>query len=271
MLDGHGDLAALKMPSGRTAMIERMSALMQGAAKSAPPGAAAPIMSAEELAAEDLRQRHGESALLIEARQTEDGRGQILAVLDADPATLAREAKRLASQGEAEAPAIVVIDHATWSLLQRLQAGGVIQFVGTSPRRLHHSAALTDVPVARLAAARAAELRALAERQLAKARVLAAGGFPEELPALITEAIGHAAAARLTVLGELAADAKSATPANVHDLVARQELPPEASAILYQLSAGPTPSAGEAEQLLAATAGIISASAPPGPTTRGSS
>ena len=102
VLDGQGDLAALKMPSGRAAMIERMQALMQ--TTSVPR-----IVSAEEALAEELRHRHGERALLIEARAGADGRMRLLAVLDVEGDTLAAEAKRHEARGDA-APAVEVID-----------------------------------------------------------------------------------------------------------------------------------------------------------------
>jgi superfamily II DNA or RNA helicase len=259
VLDGQGDLAALKMPSGRAAMIERMALLMRSSARPAGMASAKPqAPTAEELVAEDLKRRHGERALLIEARQGEDGRMRLLAVLDADSATLAAEAQRLAASGKGVAPAAEVIDHASWNLLQRLQAGGVIRFVGTSPRPLHQSAALADDPAARLAAARAAELRSQAERQLRKAQVLATGGFPEEVAPLIAQSIGHAAAARLALLGELAAGTTSATPAEVCDLVARQQLPARAVELIDKSSATASPSGDGAERLLAAAAEIIS-------------
>ena len=90
VLDGQGDLAALKMPSGRAAMIERMQAMMQAAEASVAPR----IVPAEEAVAEELRRRHGERALLIEARTGGDGRVRVLAVLDLDGEALAAEAKR---------------------------------------------------------------------------------------------------------------------------------------------------------------------------------
>ena len=64
VLDGAGDLAALKMPSGRAAMIERMQAMMQAARRASRRASSSP----DEAFAEELRRRHGERALLIEAR-----------------------------------------------------------------------------------------------------------------------------------------------------------------------------------------------------------
>ncbi|MDX2159127.1 MAG: DEAD/DEAH box helicase [Hyphomicrobiaceae bacterium] len=261
VLDGKGDLDTLKMPSGRAAMIERLDMLMRASVRPARVAAEEPrALSLEEAVAEELKRCHGERALLIEARQGEDGRVRLLAVLDANPVELAAEARRLAApcDGVAHPPAVEVIDHATWALLQRLKASGLIQFAGTSPRRLHQSAALADDHAARLAALRAADLKSQAERQLRKAQVLATGGFPEEVTPLIAQSIGHAAAARLALLGELAADTTSATPAEVCDLVARQQLPARAAELIDKSSATTSPTGEGAERLLAAAAEIIS-------------
>jgi superfamily II DNA or RNA helicase len=109
VLDGRGDLDKLAMPSGHGALIERMKAAMQ-AAEAAPP-----IVPADEAIATDLASRHGERALLIEARLRGDGALQMLAVLDLEREALAAEAARLAAAMEGGAPAVEVIDRATWS------------------------------------------------------------------------------------------------------------------------------------------------------------
>ena len=88
---------------------------------------------------------------------------------------------------------------------------------------------------------RAAELRGEAERSLRMARVLAAGGFPEEALPLIAKAIGIGAAARLAALGELAAGVSIATPAQIRDLVDRGVFASQAQAalsVLWSLPAG---------------------------------
>ncbi len=265
VLDGQGDLSALKMPSGRAAMIERMQALMSIVGEHQSPTAAAPVEAPppEVSIAAGLCQRHGERALLIEARQGSDGRTRILAVLDVDRGKLTSEVRRPAAAGD-EVPAIEVIDRATWVLLQRLQAGGLVQFVGGPPRVLHQSATLTedDGAATRMTAARAAHLRSLADRQLRKAQVLASGGFPEELGPLLASAIGHAGAARLAALGELSPEVSAASREQVRDLVEREELPQSALSTLDILaSAEGNASAADMEPLLKASAEIIAACA----------
>jgi hypothetical protein len=256
VLDGHGDLAALKMPSGRAAMIERMQALMQASEPAAP--AARRIVHPEEALAEDLKQRHGECAMLIQAHLGADGRAQLLAVLDLDRDALAAEAKRLAGVAGG-GPAVEVIDPSTWALLQRLQASGMLQLVGGSARVLHQSAPQSETEAAaRRLAERLAELRAQADRALRKAQVLAAGGFPDEVPALLAKAIGHAGAVRLAMLGKLAGDVSLATFAQIRELADRGALPTKATAALEALSAesGP-PTSDDLQHLQETVAGIL--------------
>jgi hypothetical protein len=108
VLDGHGDLGALKMPSGRAAMIERMEAMML-----VPASVAVRILSPEVAVADEMRRRHGERALLIETHTGGDGRVRLLVVLDLDREALAVEAKRYEARGEV-GPAVEVIDRPTW-------------------------------------------------------------------------------------------------------------------------------------------------------------
>jgi len=229
VLDGVGDLAKLKMPSGRAAMIERMQAMMQPVA---PPR----VVSAEEVVAEDIVRRHGEQVLLIEARTGGDGRVRILAVLDLDGAALAEEAKRHEGRS-ADAPAVEAIDRASYLALRRLAASGMIAMTEGQPRVLHQSpdfAAATEPGID--PRQRSAELRAEAEKSLRMARVLAGGGFPDEALPLVAKAIGIAAASKLAALGELASGtATMATPAQVRDLVDRGALPAQAETALAAL------------------------------------
>jgi Helicase conserved C-terminal domain/SNF2-related domain len=230
VLDGQGDLGALKMPSGRAAMIERMEAMMQAQASVAPR-----ILSPEEAVAEELRRRHGERALLIEARTDGDGHVRLLVVLDLDGEALAAEAKWHEARCEV-GPAVEVIDRPAWLAMRRLAASGMITLTQGSPRVLHQ---LPDFAAAADPSydpeKRSIELRGEAERSLRMARVLAAGGFPEEALPLTAKAIGIAAAARLAELGELPAGVSTATPAQIRDLVDRGAFASQAEAALSAL------------------------------------
>jgi hypothetical protein len=254
VLDGSGDLDALKMPSGRGAMIERMQAMM-GAAETVAPR----IVSTDEAIAGDLQRRHGERALLIEARQCSEGGVRMLAVLDLDRDALAAEQKRLATP-KSGGPAVEVIDRATWLVMRRLQLSGMLQLVEGPVRVLHRAREMAEADGPGDAGTRPAELRGQAERALRMARVLAVGGFPEEAPTLLAKAIGHAAAARLAVLGELSAGVSTATPVQIRDLVERKVLPPQAATTLAALwPAAGVPSGAQVGRLLEATEEVLAA------------
>jgi superfamily II DNA/RNA helicase len=129
VLDGAEDFAAIRMPSGRAAMIERMQAML-GQGKAAPPK----ILSPEEAAAEDMKTRHGDRLLLAEMRGS-----RMIAVLDADAASIDAERRRLAGGAENAVP-VEVIDAAAWDMLRRLSEAGVLAFTGGAPRVLHQAA-----------------------------------------------------------------------------------------------------------------------------------
>jgi hypothetical protein len=223
VLDGAGDLAALKMPSGRAAFVERMQAMM---ASQRP---AARVIPPEEALVADLIERHGDKALLVEARHASDGRPKLLAVLDLDPPILAAEAARLSS---ASTMTVDVIDRNAWQTMQRLAAAGLLQFAHEG-RVLHRSAASRDAGAAALHVdQRSAQFMAEAQRTLRMARVLASGGFPEEVPPLLAKALQKAAAARMAERAELHADASVATDTDIRRLVERGALPADALVVL---------------------------------------
>jgi superfamily II DNA or RNA helicase len=252
IMDGMGDLAALKMPSGRAAFLERMQAMM--AISTRRPSR---IVPPEEALAADLIQRHGERVMLVEARQGSGGELRLVAVLDLDQPAIAAECARLPAAGPV---AVEMIDRATWVAMQRLAATGLLQFTHAS-RSLHRSADLgeddTEAPSARQ---RAVELATEADRALRMARVLAAGGFPEEAPALLAKAIHKAAAARMAERAELPNGAVSASDDEIKSLIEGGALPAAALTVLDATSSGASlPVADKVEALLAAAEHVLAA------------
>jgi hypothetical protein len=81
----------------------------------------------------------------------------MLAVLDLERDALAVEAERLAAMVENGAPAVEVIDRATWSCVQRLQAIGMLQRVEGPARVLHRAPELAEAEGAEPAPEPAAE------------------------------------------------------------------------------------------------------------------
>ncbi|MFI5013523.1 MAG: DEAD/DEAH box helicase [Hyphomicrobiales bacterium] len=252
VLDGEGDLDALKMPSGRGAFIERMQAMMATPVRGAPR-----IVSSEESAVDDLVQRLGEKVLLVEARQGGNGRPNLLAVLDLDLGGLAAEVERAASNG---AVTVEFVDRGAWLAMRRLAATGLLQFTHEA-RVLHRSSALpAETSGAAISDARAAESMAEADRGLRMAKVLATGGFPEEAPVLLAKALRNVATALLTTQDEAPAGGGAAADTDIRRLVERAALPSEALAVLEATA----PSASlatpdDVASLLSATARIMAA------------
>jgi superfamily II DNA or RNA helicase len=89
VIDGEGDLGALKMPSGRGALIERMQAMMDEPKRLAPR-----VLSPEEAFVADLVARLGDKVLSVESRKGAAGRQNLLVVLDLDTPALAAEIER---------------------------------------------------------------------------------------------------------------------------------------------------------------------------------
>ena len=116
VLDGVGDLAAIRMPSGRAAFLQRLEAMMEGA-PGAPPSVTKPDDLGERLR-QDLLARHGKDLLLLETRRDQTGRETVVVVLDADPDAGGREIEYLTrrygdTNGGTEAPRFEVLDGAS--------------------------------------------------------------------------------------------------------------------------------------------------------------
>jgi len=251
VIDGAGDLATLKMPSGgRAALVERMQAIM-----AASPSPVTRMRPPEEILVADLVERHNDNLLLAEARHGIDGRPKLLVVFDLDAPTLAAETARLTST---DSVAVDVVDRATWLAMQRFAASGLLQFAHES-RLLHRSTTLIEQHAGAPAPdQRSGHLIEEAQRSLRMAKVLASGGFPEEAPALLAKVLQKAGAARMAERAELPAGAFIASDTDIRRLIERGEFPAEALAILdaSQPSAGPAAADGinvlisTAEQIL---------------------
>ena len=141
VLDGHGDLAKLKMPSGRQAFVDRIAMLMEPPVETAaeavrPP----PDLSLRD----DLVARHGDALLLLQARKAADGREVLLVVLDGDAAAVAAERERLAGEAEGDAPRIEVLDRATHQTIERLTEAGLLHATSEMQSEMVRSSLLAD-------------------------------------------------------------------------------------------------------------------------------
>jgi SNF2 family DNA or RNA helicase len=128
VLDGTDDFSAIKMPSGRTAMIERMQAML-GRSKAAP----IKTLSPEETLVANMAQRFGARLLHAEMR------GDYLPlVIDGDAVLVAAERSRLAEEGLV-GPCLEMIDRSTWEALQRMSESGILRFASAPARVLHQA------------------------------------------------------------------------------------------------------------------------------------
>jgi hypothetical protein len=197
VLDGHDDLKAMKLPSGRRAFIERMSAMM------APPAAPLPTALTEQRLRDELVEAHGDGLLLLETRRSADDSEVVLVVLeDADAVVV--EQQRLAT---ADGPRVEVIDRRSYETMQRLAGAGVLPSSGQGQELLRSDRlAAPAAEQGRQRLARGAEVLGVAERKLRIALLLAEGGFAAEAMPALDECLALAANARSLMAGDAKAD-----------------------------------------------------------------
>jgi hypothetical protein len=214
------------------------------------------VVTPEEAFVLDLVQRHGDKVLLVEARRDGAGRTSLLAVVDLDQDALATEIGRADSHAGF---GVEFVDYASWLSLRRLAAAGLLQFTHEA-RILHRSAAIPPEPAATAPLdTRAGEAMRQADRALRMARVLAAGGFPEETHTLAAKAIHMVGGALLAVRGELRAGASAADEADIRSLVDRAVLTPEALEILELAQPNASAAPDDVDKLLSAVGRVLAA------------
>ncbi|MEO8927300.1 MAG: DEAD/DEAH box helicase, partial [Caulobacteraceae bacterium] len=256
LLDGIGEVGALKMPSGKGSLVDRMRSMLETADTLGPR-----IVSPEEAVTATLRARLGDVVLRVEVQTDPNGAVRLLAVLDLEADALAVEAERLSRRADAAAVPIEVVDRATWLTLRRLSRSGMIAPAGGPRRVLHASPDLADdKPASDGADARLEQWREEADRSVKMAAVLAAGGFPEEAPALFAKALRLALAARGAASVEGPADPLLADPEQARRLVEGAVLASDADRVLACLRPGAPPPTGlDGADLARSTARLVAA------------
>lgn len=216
VLDGLGDLKGIRMPTGRAAFVERMQAMMAdvGQALEAAPD---PALATRD----DLLDRHGDRLLALVGRADETGRESLIAVLDDAPDRLQEESQRLKAQS---AIPVEVLDRASFEAIRRLEAAGLLRFVGDAGRELHRAPALDDGGRAQRLQ-QAGALAAEADRKLRMSALLAGGGFEAEAMAPAKDALGLVLKSLATVSDDEAA-ADEATAVDLAGHLAEKGLLP---------------------------------------------
>jgi len=197
VLDGQDDLKAMKLPSGRRALVERMSAMM------APPVASVPAAPTEWRLRDELVEAYGDGLLLLEAHRSDDGSEVVLVVLE-EAASAVSEQRRLAA---GRGPRVEVIDRRSYETMQRLAGAGVLPLSGQG-QELFRSSRLAESAAERRRQrlARGAEVLGAAERKLRMVLLLAEGGFLAEAMPMLDDCVALASNARSLMTGDAKAD-----------------------------------------------------------------
>jgi hypothetical protein len=133
--------------------------------------------------------------------------------------------------------------------LRRLARSGIVNLTSGSRRILHISPEFAEPDAAYSSNQQAHVWREEAERAIAMASVLTAGGFPEEAPPLLERALRCAVAVRQHAAGEQA-----------NDLLKQSELSVEAERVLAALRSGSVPlNPADAAQLTRSTTRFVAA------------
>lgn len=257
VLDGRGDLASIKMPSGRVAFLERMQALMGTDIPKAVPATSAtkaverlpvPVsIDPYEMLRDDLSARLSERLLLLEVSGNGSERRSVVAVVDGAAAQLAPVIERAVRDSFGEnggAPRLEILDRHTYETISRLVDSGVFQR-GTIPVRLHQSPLLADTDSLSRERRRseAWKIFEAADRKMRMSTLLVDGGFPVESLPSVHEAIrtGLRALCYFSGIDEAAKQDHEPSPQILHSrFIASGLLPENAGTVLVRLQESAT-------------------------------
>jgi hypothetical protein len=213
VLDGRGDFRAVKMPSGRAALMERLQALMgadsgMAQAKAEIPPEPKAVAPKDPFRAfyEDTVGRLSDRLLLLESCRGAAGRPTILLVIQGDAEAYKPVAERLVQQNfteSGEVPSLELMDRTTYETIKRLVDSGVLKSDKRDVQQFHCSPILAEVPPARdRFFKKAQQVFAGAERKMRMGMVLSDGGFLLEALSPVREAVELALKASACLAGE---------------------------------------------------------------------
>ena len=211
ILDGRGDLKAIKMPSGHAAFLERLESLMNMKAEavvSRTLSEPSPEITENPYEAfrDGMEARMAGRLLSLESCQNE-GRNTILVVLDG----LVDQSKHLADRllresfsGSKDLPSLEMMDRSTYETIQRLTNAGFLKMDKNSVHKLHSSPAFADRALIERERSqkKAQKIFSQAERKMQISSVLAEGGFPLEALTPLSQAVELTLKASAYLAGE---------------------------------------------------------------------
>ena len=216
VLDRRGNLSEIRLPSSRTAFMERLEAVL-GPEQDKAVVEPSPL----DRLRDDLASGHGAALRRILARED-----TVLVVIALPPSRRAAEERRLS---EATGLRVSVIDPDTHETMLRLAQSGLMAMPTDNLREVYPGPGGTDGPDGRQI--RMKTLAERAEHKLKAAALLEGGGFADEARTPIVEAARLATAALAALRGETEPDDADAA-AEYLMMKAPEELPPDAMRIL---------------------------------------
>ncbi len=221
VLDRRGDLDTIPLPTGRTAFMERLKAVLGPDQDARPDEAGTQPQSPREALRDRLIADHGTALKRILGQG--DG-AAILAVIDMPAERIAAEEERLAKLTEL---AVTVIDPATHDSMLRLARSGLIASPMETMEVIYPKPGDSEVEDNQAELLRARALADRATHKLRAAQLLAGGGFAEEARAPTVDAIKLASG----TLAELACQAEPEDAEEAAGFLLRQESGGEAAGI----------------------------------------
>ena len=145
VLDGEGDMENITLPSGRAAFLDKMQALM---GNSTPPLVTVTQVAPQSVDhtqqfCEDTLARYAHRLDSLQVHTQPEGKRTLLAVVDQGAPILAADLSQLLEKHNQGSDQLEVLDRATYALLERLAAAGIISF--TQNTRLHEPAYQADI------------------------------------------------------------------------------------------------------------------------------
>lgn len=153
VLDGRGDLGAIKMPSGRVAFLERLQGLMGIEARKGVPAEREPIPlpvtieNPYEAFRDGMVARMADRLLSLESCQNAAGQNTILAVIDGSteqPRHLSERLLQDSFSASKERPLLEIMDRTTYETIQRLADAGFLKMDRKFIQQFHCSPAFSD-------------------------------------------------------------------------------------------------------------------------------
>ncbi|MCY4551018.1 MAG: DEAD/DEAH box helicase [Defluviicoccus sp.] len=183
VLDRRGDLAAIPLPTSRTAFMERLNAVLGADQAGMESEAAAASVSPLDGLRDRLISDHGPALRRLLGHA--DG-SAALAVIDLPPKRIGDEEERLTGLSGL---AVTVIDTATHETMLRLANSGLVALPTDTMIAVYPMPGERDGKDRNAGLLRARALAGRAEHKLKAARLLAGGGFEEEARAPAVDAI----------------------------------------------------------------------------------